>query len=155
MTHNGRHNADEVLALALATGQTLRGAAAAAGVAERTAARRWADAGFRARVTELRTELIGRAVGRLADAAATAADALVNLLAGRSEAARLGAARSILELGARLREGTELAERVAELERAQREGTKHELASEGQPSRTGSPAPDAGGRTGPAAGSGE
>jgi hypothetical protein len=40
MAGGGRRNADEALALALAGGQTLRDAAAAAGVAERTATRR-------------------------------------------------------------------------------------------------------------------
>jgi hypothetical protein len=50
MAHRGRRNADEALALALASGQTLRDAAAAAAISERTAARRWADPGFRRRV---------------------------------------------------------------------------------------------------------
>ena len=41
MADRGRRNADDALALGLAVGKTLRDAAAAAGMAERTAARRW------------------------------------------------------------------------------------------------------------------
>src|SRR4051794_2343058 len=65
MADNGRQKGDE--ALALASGQTLRAAAASAHVSERTAARRWADATFRRRVSELRAEMVSRALGRMAD----------------------------------------------------------------------------------------
>jgi hypothetical protein len=58
-------NADE--ALALATGQTLRAAPGTAAVSERTAARRWADLAFRRRVGDLQGELVGRALGKVAD----------------------------------------------------------------------------------------
>ena len=67
MAHRGRRNADEALALALATGQTLRAAAAATGISERTATRRWADPDFRRRVSEARAGMVQRALGRLAD----------------------------------------------------------------------------------------
>jgi len=117
VAHRGRRNADELLALALATGQTVRGAAEVAGIGERTATRRWADPGFRTRVSALRGELLGTAVGKLADAAAQAADTLTALLGAESEAVRLAAARTILETGHRLREGAELEERLSVLER--------------------------------------
>jgi HEAT repeat protein len=121
----GRRNADEALALALATGQTLRGGAEAAGIAERTATRRWADPAFRRRVGELRGEMVGRALGRMADGMAEAADKLRQLLAAESESVRLGAARALLELGAKLRESVELEERLAALEAAaERRGPK-------------------------------
>ena len=126
MAHNGRKNADEALALALATGQTLRDAAAASSVAERRAFRRMADPVFRRRVGELRGEMVGRAVGRLADGSTEAVAALRKLLdAGTPPAVRLGAARAILELGTKLRESVELEQRLADLERRQkREGGK-------------------------------
>jgi hypothetical protein len=114
---NGRRNADESLALALASGRTLRDAAQAAGMAERTAARRWADPAFRRRVAQLRGDMVGRALGRMADGMTEAADVLRRLLAAESESVRLGAARSLLELGVKLREGVELEERLADLER--------------------------------------
>jgi hypothetical protein len=116
VAHRGRRNADEALALALATGQTLRDAAEAAGIAERTASRRWADPAFRQRVSELRADMVQRSLGRMADGMADAADVLRQLLAAESESVRLGAARSLLELGVKLRESAELEERLLTLE---------------------------------------
>jgi hypothetical protein len=117
VAHRGRRNADEALAAALATGQTLRAAAAAAGVGERTATRRWADPAFRRRVSHLRGDLVARSLGRMADGMAEAADTLRELLAAASESVRLGAARALLELGVKLRESVELEERLTDLER--------------------------------------
>jgi HEAT repeat protein len=117
VAHRGRRNADEALALAVASGQSLRDAAGAVGVSERTAARRWADADFRRRVSALRGDMVQRCVGRMADGMAEAADVLRQLLSAESESVRLGAARSLLELGVKLRESAELEERVAALER--------------------------------------
>ncbi len=116
MAHTGRQKADEALAVALAIGNTLRDAAFAIGIGERTAARRWADPEFRRRVSELRGEMVGRALGRMADGMSEAADELRRLLAARSEAVRLGAARSLLELAVKLRESVELEHRLQTLE---------------------------------------
>ena len=88
-----------------------------AGVSERTAARRWADPAFRRRVAELRQDMVGRCVGRMADGMAEAADTLRKLLTAETESVRLSAARAMLELGVRVRDAVELGERVAELER--------------------------------------
>jgi hypothetical protein len=117
MAHRGRKNADDTLALALATGQTLRDAAAAAGVGERTATRRWADPAFRRRVADLRGDMVQRSLGRLSDGMAEAADVLRQLLKAEADTVKLGAARSLMELGAKLREVVELASKVDELER--------------------------------------
>jgi hypothetical protein len=115
----GRRKGDDALALALASGQTLRDAATAAGIGERTATRRWGDAAFRRRVDELRADLVARALSRLADGMTEAADVLRALLAaGTPPAVRLGAARSLLELGCRLRESVELEARLTALETA-------------------------------------
>ena len=58
-----------------------------------------------------------RALGRMADGMAEAADVLRALLPpGMPPAVRLGAARSLLELGVRLRESVELEARLASLE---------------------------------------
>src|SRR5262245_32721008 len=99
MADNGRRKRDDALAVSLAGGATLRDAAAAAGIGERTATRRWTDAAFRRRVAELRGEMVGQALGRLADGMAPAADVLRALLGAensdgepRSEKTRLAAA---------------------------------------------------------------
>jgi hypothetical protein len=124
MAGRGRRNADEALALALAGGQTLRDAAAAVGIAERTAHRRWADADFRRRVTELRGDMVSRSLGKMADGMTEAAGVLRQLLAAQSESVRLGAARSLLELGVKLRESVELEERLAALEKMKEPGDR-------------------------------
>ncbi len=118
MAHRGRRNADEALALAVASGQTLRDAAAAANLGERTAARRWADPDFRRRVNVLRGEMVQRSLGRMADGMTEAAGVLRALLAAESESVRLGAARSLLEYGVRLREAVDIEDRLRALEEA-------------------------------------
>ena len=125
MAEIGRRKGDDALLLALAAGKTVRDAAVAAGVGERTATRRWSDPTFRRRVAELRGEMVGRALGRMADGMAEAADVLRKLLAAESESVRLGACRTMLELGVKLRDSVELEERFTELER-RTEGEKHE-----------------------------
>ena len=126
MAENGRRKGDAALLLALASGETVREAARLAGIGERTATRRLADADFRRHIAELRGEMVSRAVGRLADGSTEAVAALRKLLdAGTPPAVRLGAARAILELGTKLRESVELEQRLADLERRiKREGGK-------------------------------
>ena len=133
MAHRGRESADEALALAIAGGQTLRDAAASAGLSERTARRRWDDDAFRRRVAEMRGEMVNRALGQLADGSTEAAATLRSLLAdGTPPAVRLGAARALLELGSKLRESVELANRVDELERLLN-GGDHDLENPREP----------------------
>jgi hypothetical protein len=125
MAGSGRRNADEALALALASGQTLRDAAAATGIGERTATRRWADTAFRRRVAELRGEMVGQAAGKMAGAMTAAVDTLRQLLdAGTPPAVRLGAARTMLELAVKLRESVELEARIAALEQRRERESK-------------------------------
>ena len=116
MAHRGRRNADEALAAALAAGQTLRDAAVTAGLSERTAVRRWAEADFRRRVAELRAAAVERATGKLADGMAEAGDVLRALLKAESDSVKLGACRAMLEIGVKLRESVELETRLAALE---------------------------------------
>jgi hypothetical protein len=116
MAHGGRRKADEALAAALAMGNTLRDAARAIGIGERTAARRWADAAFKRRVSELRGDMVARSLGRMADAMTDAADVLRKLLKAKSESVRLGTARSLIELGLKLRDSIEVDARLAALE---------------------------------------
>jgi hypothetical protein len=57
-----------------------------------------------------------KALGKLAHAASDAVDTLRKLLKADAESARLGAARSIIELAGRLREKMELEDRLRALE---------------------------------------
>jgi hypothetical protein len=116
MAAGGRKTADEALALGLASGLTIEAAARQAEVSPRTAYRRLEEPAFRRRVGELQAGMVSRALGRLADASVEAVDTLRGLLGADSPSARLGAARSILELGNKLRESVELEQRLAALE---------------------------------------
>jgi hypothetical protein len=123
MAVDGRKNADGALIAALASGATVQAASVAAGVAERTTYRRLEDPAFRRRFSAVRGEMLARAVGLLADASTKAVTTLTSLLEGESESVRLSAAKSILELGPRLRESTELEARINQLEARAEEAT--------------------------------
>jgi hypothetical protein len=116
MAENGRRKGDDTLLLALAGGQTVRDAAQAAGLGERTATRRLADPAFRRRLSDLRAEMVQRALGKMADGMAEAADTLRQLLRAEAPSVRLGAARSILELGNKLWEAVDTEARLQSLE---------------------------------------
>jgi transposase len=113
MARNGRR---EAVALALASGQTVREAAKGAGCGERTVHTWLADDAFRRRVAEVRTDLFAQAVGRLSRLAGQAADTLGDLLGSKNDPVRLQAARAILEGGLRLHEALDLATRLESLE---------------------------------------
>ena len=117
MAHQGRKQADEVLLLALACGATVENAARQAGISNRTAHRRLADEAFRQRLHEVRADMVQRTAGALTAAANEAVRTLVDLLkAPQPAAVRLGAARSVLELGMKVREAAELEQRLTALE---------------------------------------
>lgn len=117
MAGGSRRNADAALVAALAGGATTRDAAKAAGIGERTAYSRMADPAFKAQVQAARAELIEHAVARLAKASTTAVATLEQLLGkAMPPTVRLGAARAVLELGAKLREAEELEARISALE---------------------------------------
>jgi len=109
----------EAAALALAAGKSREGAAADAGVSARTI-KRWAQqAAFAARVDALRSQMTGQALGVLTAGQVAAGETLRALVeGGKSEMVRLHASRSILELSVKLREATELEQRVQVLEKA-------------------------------------
>jgi hypothetical protein len=116
-TKNGSLNPrQEAAALALARGATIAEAAEGCGAGERTVKRWLTTPAFRRRVSDLRGRLTDTALGQLCNHQAAAADTLAELLQARSEMVRLSAARSILELGVKLRESTELEERITALE---------------------------------------
>jgi hypothetical protein len=115
---NGRYQRDDTrLLIALASGLTIRKAAKVAEVSVATVMRRMEEESFRQELAKVRARMIDQAIGRLSKSMAAASTTLHKLLNANSEMCRLAAARSILELGTKLRESVELEERLAELER--------------------------------------
>jgi len=113
----GRRNVDEVLLAALACGATAEAAAQKAGVSRATVQRRLQDTAFRQRLQEFGTDMVKRASAALTAASVEAIKTLLSLQASAiPHAVRLGAARSILEIGIKLREMANLEERLAALE---------------------------------------
>jgi len=103
--------------LALACGATLENAARQANVSLRTAKRRAADPEFKRKVNALRWDMVERAVGTLTAAMGESAKTLVVLQKETVPyASRLGAARAVFEIGMKLREQTDLEQRLAALE---------------------------------------
>jgi hypothetical protein len=122
----GLKKQEDALALAIASGQSLREAAAATGIGERTARRRWQDPVFRQRVIELRAEMVSRASGKMGDAMAEAADVLRKMLKAKKESVRLAACRAILDFGVRLHEAAENDAIIQALEESAREAAEKE-----------------------------
>jgi hypothetical protein len=110
--------ADEKLLLALACGATVEAAARQFKLSERSVYRRLADPEFRQRLREVRSDMVHRSSGMLTAAGGEAIKTMLALLKEPiSPATRLGAARAVLELGMKLREVSEIDERLSALER--------------------------------------
>ncbi|HEV3344486.1 MAG TPA: hypothetical protein VG125_29185 [Pirellulales bacterium] len=90
MEQNGTPAGEEELIQALAAGATVREAAEQAGVGERTAHRRLADADFRRVVSEARGRMFDAARGRLAGLASKAAETLERLMESDQPPVALG-----------------------------------------------------------------
>jgi hypothetical protein len=117
MAQAPRKKSDDSLVLSLASGLTVAAAARQCRLSTRTIYRRLADESFRRRLQEVRADMVQRAAGALSAAATKAVRTLVALQEPSvPPPVRLGAARAVLEIGARLREATELEERLAALE---------------------------------------
>jgi hypothetical protein len=103
--------------MALACGATLDAAAQKAGVSKTTVKRRLQDPKFCARLKELRSDMVQRTSSMLTAAAGEAVKNLLELQKNTVPAAtRLGASRSILEIGIRMREVADFEGRLAALE---------------------------------------
>lgn len=108
---------DAVLISAMVSGRSLTNAATEAGMSERTARRRLADDDVRAALDEARREIIDSVVCALSASAIRAAKTLDALLdESQRPSVRLGAARSILEFGARMRAEQDLTARLDAVE---------------------------------------
>lgn len=107
----------ELLAVAVAGGQTVRAAAKACSCSARHSYRVSATTEFKTRVSELRSEMTNAAVGSLSAAAAEAVAVFRELLANTNEPSiRLNASKSILNALGPMSELGELRERLGVLE---------------------------------------
>jgi hypothetical protein len=117
MANSVKEQRDERILMALACGSTIEQAAAKGDVAVKTVQRLLQETDFRKRLSLLRSEMVSRAASMLTAASLEAVKTLLSLQNENVQAAvRLGAARSVLELGAKLRENCELEERIRQLE---------------------------------------
>lgn len=107
----------ETFLAALVCGASVDAAAKKAGLPRRTAYRRMKDPRFVQRFQEARSEIAKRTTALLSAGSLEATKALIELISPTSPpATRLGAARAIIELGAKLREAGEIEERLVGLE---------------------------------------
>jgi hypothetical protein len=104
------------VAVLLASGSSIRAAAAETSTGERTIHGWLDDPAYRAFVASIRDQLLAETIGRLTQSATRAAAVLEALLDSEPEGIRLRAATSILDAMIRTREHGDLAARVAELE---------------------------------------
>ena len=118
MAANGRQNGDSVLIVALLANPTLADAAKNAGLSEQTARRRLRDPEFQGRLDAAGSELIDAAVRAMAGHMEEAVATLVDLNREAPPSIRLGAARTILELGPKWRTKRSLEKSVHELRRS-------------------------------------
>jgi hypothetical protein len=117
MPQRGRRTADDLILTALSCGATQEAAAQKAGVSKATVQRRLKDPEFCQRLQELGTEMVKRVSSALTAASMEAIKTLLSLQATTiPHAVRLGAARSVLEMGIKLRESASWEERLAALE---------------------------------------
>jgi hypothetical protein len=117
MPNSVKEQRDERILMALACGSTIEQAAAKGEVTAKTVQRRMQEPDFRKRLHMLRSEMVSRAASMLTAAALEAVKTLLSLQNENVQAAvRLGAAKAVLELGAKLRENVELEERIRQLE---------------------------------------
>jgi transcriptional regulator with XRE-family HTH domain len=117
MAENDGQQGDELLLAALVKGLTQQQAAAAAGVSPRTVARRLMDPQFASQLREARAAIADACLGRLADAAGDAVEALrAVMINSKSDNTKTTAARAVLELFIKARQLQDVEARVAELE---------------------------------------
>jgi hypothetical protein len=112
-----RKKNEDALLLALACGATVEAAGRQCDLTERTVYRRLREPAFKARLQELRADMVRRSAGMLTAAAGEAVRTLLSLQKDSAPpAVRLGAARAVLELGIKVRELADLEARIVTLE---------------------------------------
>jgi hypothetical protein len=117
MPHKGRKNADQLLLMALACGATGEAAARAAGLSQATVYRRLQDNEFCKNLEQTKSEMVQRTAGMLTASGMESVKTLMELQKPAAPpAVRLGAARSVLEIGMKVREREDLEKRLIALE---------------------------------------
>ena|SRR5579862_1188589 len=117
MAEPKKHRGDEQLIAALACGATKENAARQAGVSLRTVHRRLADPEFCRELQAFRADIVQRTAGALTAAGLEFVKTLISLVSTTSPpATRLGAVKAGLELGMKVREATDMEQRLAALE---------------------------------------
>lgn len=113
---------DGVIVATIAAGGTREAAAAASGASARTVYRRLNDPEVAAAIADARARIARDVLTRAADNAAAAVDTLARIMrdADAPEAARIAAARTLLQVAGTYGQAAELAGRVEALEAALR-----------------------------------
>ncbi len=115
MSGSARRKREPAVAVAMvAGGSTITEAARAAGLNEKTV-RRWLKQDrFRQKVSQAGVEILRQCTGRLVEYSVRAAQRLIELAEGDDvpPAVQLGACRTIIENSTKLREASELADRL-------------------------------------------
>jgi hypothetical protein len=107
---------DDILAAALAAGQTYAKAGEKVGLSERSVQNRMSNPDFRDRVSALKGRAVARAVAVLTTNMSAAALVIAELMATAEEDRdRLAAAKELISLGLKARSQEELEKQVAEL----------------------------------------
>jgi len=116
MARPKRKKNEDSLLLALACGATVEAAARQCGLSERTVYNRLGDDEFKRRLERVRTDMVGRSAGMLTAAGGESVRTLLTLQKDSTPAVRLGAARTILEMGLKIRQLVEVELRLDEVE---------------------------------------
>lgn len=109
----------EILAVAVASGQSIKNAAESMRLSKPRAYHVAGTAAFKARVSEIRQQALDEAVGKLNEAANKAVAALVSVLDAGEDRDRIVAAKAVLSLLPGLSELGEIRARLDRLERGQ------------------------------------
>jgi hypothetical protein len=117
MPQRGRKNADQLLLMALACGATVEAAARAADISQATVYRRLQDDEFCTKLQQTKADMVQRTASMLTASGMESVKTLMELQKPLTPpAVRLGAARSVIELGVKIREVADLEKRLAALE---------------------------------------
>jgi hypothetical protein len=117
--------------LAIASGETIRNAAARLGIGESCAYKKANEPDFATAVERIRSELFSTALAKLTANMAKAADRLGALIESSDGAIACRAAIGLLKVRSDLRQSVEFEERLAALEAAQYEAAKPAVISNG------------------------
>jgi hypothetical protein len=107
---------DSMLAIALASGESISQVAEQAGIERSTIYRKLENPEFRRLVAEYRDRLIATALGRIAENMTRGADVLAQMLDAPEPHIRIRAARALFSLGMKLRDSVDLTMRMREVE---------------------------------------